>query len=82
VNGILKSEFDVGSEFVDAKQAKRVVKESIALYNGYRPHLSCNYRTPKEAHLRPNFTPKKWKNKFSSPGRSKDENKVLSLNNY
>jgi len=82
VNGILKSEFDVGAEFVDPKQAKRVVKESIAVYNGYRPHLSCNYRTPKQAHLQPDFKPKKWKNKFSSPYRSKDENKVLSLNNY
>ena len=82
VNGILKGEFEVGSEFVDAKQAKRAVKESISVYNGYRPHLSCRYRTPKQAHLQPDFKPRKWKNKFSSQDRSKDENKVLSLNNY
>ncbi len=82
VNGILKNEFDVGGEFVDAKQAQRVVKESIKVYNGYRPHLSCDYRTPEQAHLHPEFKPKKWKNKFSSKHISKNENKVISLNNY
>ncbi len=82
VNGILKGEFELEDEFVDFKQAKRAVKESIAVYNGRRPHLSCGYRTPKQAHLQPNFKPKKWKNKFSSRDMSRDENKLISLNNY
>jgi len=82
VNGILKGEFDLEDEFVDFKQAKRAVKESIAVYNGRRPHLSCGYRTPKQAHSQPNFKPKKWKNKFSSRGMPRDENKLISLNNY
>jgi len=82
VNGILKGEFELEDEFVDFKQAKRAVKESIAVYNGHRPHQSCGYRTPKQAHLQPNFKPKKWKNKFSFRDMSRNENKLISLNKY
>jgi len=81
VNGILKTEFDAGGEFVDPKQAHRVVNESIQIYNQFRPHLSCHYRTPEEAHKKPNFKLKKWKNKFSSPDMSGDEKNLLSLRN-
>ena len=65
VNGILKTEFDAGGEFANPKDAHRVVKESIRVYNRLRPHLSIHYRTPKEAHRHPNFELKKWKNRFS-----------------
>lgn len=81
VNGILKTEFDAGSEFVDPKHALRVVKQSIKVYNKLRPHLSIHYRTPEEAHKQPNFEMKKWKNRFSSPDMSGDEINLLSLNN-
>jgi transposase InsO family protein len=79
VNGILKTEFDAGGEFINQKNAQRVIKESIKTYNKKRPHLSIHYRTPKEAHKKPNFELKKWKNRFSSPDMSGDEKNLLSL---
>ena len=79
VNGILKTEFDAGGEFVNPKDAHRVVKESIRVYNKLRPHLSIHYRTPEEAHRDPNFELKKWKNRFSSRFINRDENNILSL---
>jgi len=79
VNGILKTEFDAGGEFINQKDAQRVIKESIKTYNKKRPHLSIHYRTPKEAHKRPNFELKKWKNRFSSVDMSTDEKNLLSL---
>lgn len=46
VNGILKTEFGLSEVLKDFKTAMRLVKDSIALYNSFRPHLSLNYRTP------------------------------------
>lgn len=63
VNGILKSEFDIGEGFIDMKDALRVIKESIQTYNQLRPHLTCRLRTPNQAHTNPNFEPVKWKKK-------------------
>ena len=79
VNGILKTEFDAGGEFVNPKDAHRVVKESIRVYNKLRPRLSIHYRTPEEAHRDPKFELKKWKNRFSSRFINQDENNILSL---
>ena len=49
VNGILKTEFLL-SRPADLEQARKMVKESIEIYNGERPHLSLNYKTPDEVH--------------------------------
>lgn len=65
VNGILKSEFDIGEGFIDRKDARSAIKTSIEVYNKLRPHLTCHYLTPEQAHLNPNFEPIKWKNRFS-----------------
>ncbi|MEQ9008023.1 MAG: IS3 family transposase, partial [Ekhidna sp.] len=51
VNGILKDEFDIGEGFLNHLQAVKWIKESIQLYNHYRPHLSCGFLTPYQAHL-------------------------------
>ena len=46
VNGILKTEFGLGKVIKDFKTALKLVKDSIELYNSFRPHLSLNYKTP------------------------------------
>lgn len=51
VNGILKNEFDIGEGFINRSQANKWIKESIQIYNHYRPHLSCGFLTPCQAHL-------------------------------
>lgn len=49
INGILKGELLLHRPH-DLQQARRMVKESVAIYNHERPHLSLKYRTPDEVH--------------------------------
>jgi transposase InsO family protein len=49
VNGILKMEYLLHTP-ADLKQARRMVGESVRLYNGARPHLSLKYATPDAVH--------------------------------
>lgn len=49
VNGILKGEFLLKKPN-NLDEAKRMVKESIQIYNHRRPHLSLKYKTPDEVH--------------------------------
>ncbi|EJE2969911.1 transposase [Salmonella enterica] len=34
----------------DREQARRMVRESVEIYNTQRPHLSLQYKTPDEVH--------------------------------
>jgi transposase InsO family protein len=65
INGILKYEFLLIEGFKDHIQALEVIKQSIGVYNEYRPHLSCQMLTPNVAHLQKNIKTKKWKKKTS-----------------
>jgi putative transposase len=49
VNGILKNELLLQRP-TDLDQARRMVQQSVAIYNGERPHLSLQLKTPDEAH--------------------------------
>ncbi|WP_460894936.1 integrase core domain-containing protein, partial [Ramlibacter monticola] len=49
VNGILKMEYLLQTP-ADLKQARRMVSESVRLYNEKRPHLSLKYETPDARH--------------------------------
>lgn len=49
INGILKEEF-LFHTYQDLNQAKKVIEESIHIYNNKRPHLSLNYETPEYRH--------------------------------
>lgn len=50
MNGILKEEFGLGNKLNSLLEAKTLVKQSIALYNHLRPHLSCQMMTPMQMH--------------------------------
>lgn len=63
VNGILKTEYEIGDGFLGLKDAKREIKYAIWLYNTDRPHMSCNMMAPAEAHEKENFELKKWQKK-------------------
>jgi len=52
VNGILKIEFMLGETLTSFKVAKKLVEESIQIYNEERPHLSLNYETPNEVYYK------------------------------
>ncbi len=50
VNGIIKQEYYLGTEFRAKTQALKAIAEAILLYNTRRPHTASNYRTPEEVH--------------------------------
>ena len=49
VNGILKTEFLL-IQPGDVDQARRMVNESVEIYNGQRPHWALQYKTPSAVH--------------------------------
>lgn len=51
INGILKQEFELVRWAVDTAVLKRIVTQSVAIYNNLRPHLSCRLLTPEKMHL-------------------------------
>lgn len=50
VNGILKDEFQLEEYNVGTKTMKKLVKESVNIYNTRRPHYSCYMLTPEQMH--------------------------------
>ncbi|EOF9311852.1 integrase core domain-containing protein, partial [Vibrio fluvialis] len=49
VNGILKMEYLL-TKPNDLNEARKMVAESVKLYNEQRPHTALNYKTPDEVH--------------------------------
>ena len=81
VNGILKTEYEIGEGFIGEKDARREIKYAIWLYNTDRPHLSCHGMVPTEAHKIENYKLRKWSRKFSTKGMPLVENKTVFLTN-
>ena len=61
VNGILKQEFLNGIVITDIRLMKKIVAESIDIYNQERPHLSCHMLTPQEMHQQKELKMKTYK---------------------
>jgi transposase InsO family protein len=62
LNGIIKNEFSLySSQFCFEKTAK-LIEKSISAYNQIRPHDSCDYLTPDQAHQKSGKLKKRWKN--------------------
>jgi transposase InsO family protein len=61
INGILKSEFGLDQIFTSHANATKQVYNSINVYNEKRPHSSCDYLTPSEAHYNVGELNKRWK---------------------
>jgi putative transposase len=51
VNGILKQEFSIDKYNVELKLRKKIVSDSVRIYNTDRPHYSCHMKTPEQMHL-------------------------------
>lgn len=67
VNGILKAEFRLDQGFKSYELAKEAVARAISTYNEQRPHASCNYLTPNQAHRITGRLVKRWKRKNETP---------------
>ncbi|MFA8436628.1 MAG: IS3 family transposase [Marinifilaceae bacterium] len=63
VNGILKDEYDLCNVFEDYLEANEAVKRAIASYNTSRPHSSCDFKTPCQAHTFKGEMNRRWTGK-------------------
>lgn len=61
INGILKQEFDIDKYDMDLKTKKKIVQNSIKIYNNLRPHLSNYMLTPKQMHNQKTLKRKQYK---------------------
>lgn len=61
VNGILKTEYCLDGSFRTIDQVRRAVVEAVQLYNTCRPHASCDYLTPDQAHQCRGPLRKRWR---------------------
>ena len=52
MNGILKQEYGLGSQFRTKAQAFKSINQAVHLYNTRRPHMALKYKTPEEVHRR------------------------------
>ncbi|RZK46201.1 MAG: IS3 family transposase [Pedobacter sp.] len=79
VNGILKTEFDLERSTGTFEQLKDKLDRTINAYNTLRPHASCDYLTPVQAHQRQGELNKQWKNynKEKWELRQKQQNALL-----
>ena len=66
INGILKQEFDIDKYDVETKLRRKIVNESIEIYNEIRPHFSNHYLTPNQMHDQKLLKMKTYKNKNQS----------------
>lgn len=60
INGILKQEFNISDRRIPRDELDAIVHHAIYTYNNERPHLSCEYLTPNEAHTKGKYKLKKW----------------------
>jgi putative transposase len=61
VNGTIKMEFYLDGYFRNIEQVSKAVKEAVLLYNNHRPHASCDFLTPQQAHQRHGQLTKRWR---------------------
>jgi len=66
VNGILKHEFILGITTSDLGLMKKLIQQSIDIYNNERPHWSCWMNTPAFMHNQKNIEIKTYKIKNST----------------
>jgi len=65
INGILKQEFNIDKYNKDLPIMKQIIKETVAIYNEKRPHLSNHMLTPNQMHDQSKLIMKTYKTKNS-----------------
>ena len=66
IMGILKQEFGLAQTFKTYKDVQDAVDVAIRKYNTMRPHSSCGYLTPQQAHEKGQGLKNLWKKKLST----------------
>ena len=70
INGILKQEFDIDKYDINLNTKRSVVKNSIEIYNNFRPHLSNYMLTPNQMHKQKTIKRKSYKKEKGSDKKS------------
>lgn len=65
VNGILKGEFIGYKNNLSIEIMRKLISDSINVYNNLRPHYSCFYKTPEQMHNQKQIKIKTYKKKKS-----------------
>ena len=65
INGILKQEFFIDTHNKDLPIMKKIIKETVDIYNEKRPHLSNHMLTPNQMHEQNELIMKTYKTKNS-----------------
>jgi putative transposase len=66
IMGILKQEFGLNQTFKTFEEAYESIELAIRRYNTIRPHLSCGYLTPQQAHDKAKNLVNVWRKKLST----------------
>lgn len=69
VNGILKTELGLDKTFKSYADALEPLAMAVFTYNSLRPHMSCDWLTPEQAHQYNGNLKKRWKNKRPNENR-------------
>ncbi len=65
INGILKDEFMLDQHIVNQQTMAKIVKQSINIYNPYRPHWNCELLIPNQMHRQRNIKKPVYKKKLA-----------------
>lgn len=76
VNGILKEEYDLHETFKDYLAAYKAVEIAVFKYNNKRPHASCDYMFPADAHNYNDILKKRW-----APQKKHGDNNAFEMQN-
>ena len=60
INGILKSEFGISQRHSTFTKVEQAVADAVKIYNQIRPHGSCDFLTPEQAHKKTGLLNKRW----------------------
>jgi putative transposase len=75
MNGIIKGEFNLYGSSCSFEQTYQKIAGSIKAYNELRPHGSCDYLTPCQAHKQKKVLKKRWK---GYPGKWQQQKPVVA----
>lgn len=70
INGILKQEFEIDKYNTTLEIKRKLVQNSIEIYNNFRPHLSNYMLTPNQMHKQKTIKIKSYKKKKGSDKKS------------
>lgn len=73
INGIFKGDFLMDKPFESLDIAREGIQQMVYHYNHTRPHASCDYLTPEQAHAQSGILKKRWKNYYKNTKNAEQE---------